>query len=514
MNKMKLKKYLQDNVVFSVFAVCMTIYYGYLMFAMNPWYDELYTYYSFISRGPIYAAIHWPVPNNHVFYSVLSAFLDFFGNAYVGLRGISFLASVCNLLLLYGLAKKILDKNLAAGCVMLYAAAFQVNNLSVQGRGYTLTIFFYLISLHCLYEICAGGEKKRDYVIYALALTGGLYAIVSSTFWVLPVCVAGGLYLLYQKKYKTLLRLVTASLIAACMTFFLYTIIWLAIGSNLLCKNPDSIYYGIYQVNIILKAPLTAMKTGMEYMLATPYIQGDSRSYIIKELYSYLSGVFSLHYLSMGEALTLFLFSGTVLAMIYFAVSGRKNKGSAFFSIYLIVSGIMLPLMLIIQSVQPYYRVFAFFSVPLSLLMVCILQVLIHHNQDQELKKYFYRGCMVLMLIFCIFTLKKEDYQAQYAGRESEIAKLFQGEEVTSICYMDDFQKYVLKFYYDAEPAEAYVGEAQYVLMPKAVMQKDYEIPAWPDLYGYDNVEWEKLRENYTEIKESDNYFLYLKKLE
>ena len=66
-----------------LFSIGMAIYYGWRMFALDPWYDELYTYYSFISKGPVYAAIHWPVPNNHVMYSVLSAFLNIFGNPYI-----------------------------------------------------------------------------------------------------------------------------------------------------------------------------------------------------------------------------------------------------------------------------------------------------------------------------------------------------------------------------------------------------------------------------------------------
>ena len=65
--------------VFVLFLSGMAVYYGYRLFALTPWYDELYTYYYFISRGPVYAAIHWPLPNNHVGYSVLSGILNLFG---------------------------------------------------------------------------------------------------------------------------------------------------------------------------------------------------------------------------------------------------------------------------------------------------------------------------------------------------------------------------------------------------------------------------------------------------
>ena len=92
--------------------------YTYSMFTNRPWYDELYTYYYFISRGPVYAAIHWPVPNNHMGYSVLSAVIDKFGNSYLGLRGVSVICSVISLFLIYRLAKKISGRNILGllGC--------------------------------------------------------------------------------------------------------------------------------------------------------------------------------------------------------------------------------------------------------------------------------------------------------------------------------------------------------------------------------------------------------------
>jgi hypothetical protein len=70
-------------------VLCFAVLYGVRMFVNHPWYDELYTYYSFISRGPFYAAIHWPLPNNHIGYSVLSGFLNYLGNPTIALRGVS-----------------------------------------------------------------------------------------------------------------------------------------------------------------------------------------------------------------------------------------------------------------------------------------------------------------------------------------------------------------------------------------------------------------------------------------
>lgn len=504
----KCKQFIKENKIFSLFFVGMVIYYAYNMFAIKPWYDELYTYYSFISRGPVYSAIHWPVPNNHVFYSVLSAFLDYLGNPYIGLRGISFVAACANLLLLYLFARRFLNRYLAAGSVFLYAAVWQVNNLSVQGRGYTLSITFYLLTLLCLEKICREQATKWDYAVYAVSLTGGLYALISSTFWVIPVCLTGGIVLLCLKRYRTLWKLIVASLVAAAMTLFLYTLIWLAIGSNLMSKDPANLYYGVYQVTIILKTPFEALGTGMEYMLATPYIQGDARSYIIAELFNYLTALFNLFYSNKGAFLTVFGAAAGVMAIVSAVFNRKKSYDKWFFSVYLAVAVVMVPLMLIIQSVQPYYRVFTFLAVPLSLLIVWVLGQIGKVIPKEKIYHWFVFG---VMLGCALVTLSGESYNSQYAGRENEIAQIFSEdvEELETICYMDDYQKYVLKFYYDKEPVEVPITDAQYILLPKELYEEKYEVPVWPTMYNHEGIDFAYLSREFTIVKESDSYELY-----
>lgn len=502
---------LKRNWTFCLFFAGMIIYYGYNVFAVKPWYDELYTYYSFISRGPIYSAIHWPVPNNHVFYSVLSAFLDYLGNPYIGLRGVSYLAAVANLILLYIFANKFLNHYLAAGAVFLYAAVYQVNNLSVQGRGYTLSITFYLLALLSLYKICQEKATWKEYAVYSISLTGGLYALISSTFWVLPVCFTGGIVLLFRKGYKTLWKLIGASLVAAAMTLFLYMLIWLAIGSNLMSKDPSNMYYGVYQVTIILKTPFEALRTGMEYMLATPYIQGDERSYIIAELFSYLNGLFQLFYANAGEFLTVFCGIGGIVAAVL-AIRARCRDYKKYFSgVYLAVAVVMVPVMLIIQSVQPYLRVFTFLGVPVSFLIVWILGQLVEIPYLQKKSRMISVALCMGMLVFALCMLTREDYNFQYAARETEIAQILKedAEQIDSIFYVDDYQKYVLKFYFDKEPTEVPMEEAQYVLLPKELYDETYETPVWPTMYGHGVLNLNYLKQEFDLIKESESYELY-----
>ena len=119
------------TIAWYVLFAAMAIYYGWRLFALTPWYDELYTYYYFISRGPVYAAIHWPLPNNHVGYSVLSAFLDFFGNSYIGLRGVSYLSALANMILVYRLGGRYRKGQAPLNTVILYVSVGLVNQMAV-----------------------------------------------------------------------------------------------------------------------------------------------------------------------------------------------------------------------------------------------------------------------------------------------------------------------------------------------------------------------------------------------
>lgn len=84
---------MKKNILFTLIFLFFMGYYGYRLFVITPWYDEIYTYIYFIDKGFFYSATHWPLPNNHVFFSMISSFLRIFG-VYIGLRGISYLAAV------------------------------------------------------------------------------------------------------------------------------------------------------------------------------------------------------------------------------------------------------------------------------------------------------------------------------------------------------------------------------------------------------------------------------------
>lgn len=486
--------------------------YLYRMFTNNPWYDELYTYYSFISRGPVYAAIHWPLPNNHIGYSAISGFLSYFGNPTIALRGVSFICAVCNIVLLYRLAVKLFDEWLAYIAVFIYAGCFQVHNMAVQGRGYTLSTLCYLIAITMLLKICKDTPKFIHYAVYSLVMIIGIWAVPTSTFWVIPLCISGGVYLLFNKEIKTLIKLIIASLIAALGALFMYVVVWLSIGSNLLSKDPSSAYAGIYQLTVIKMNPLAAAQAGLDYMLASPYIQSMDRGVVVRGLFGYLDLLFEQFYSLMGIPIIVILAVTFVVALIRFI----KDR-SRFTEAFLCVSILLLPIMLIVQSVQPYLRVFCFLGIVLAFSILMYVKMILQKSN----KEYGKAGVIVIaivgaLLIGLLFTYK---YRAPMADRENDILEALnkmeeQGtgvNEIDSIYYTDDYQKYVIKFFFDADPPESPMGEASYVLVSDTVMDESITGINWPMLTSSSCFDFETLNNSYEKITETDKYIVYRK---
>ncbi len=509
LSKLKFK----DNVIIYMILLGMAVVYALDMFCNKPWYDELYTYYSFISRGPVYSAIHWPVPNNHVGYSVLSGFLNIFGNPYISLRGVSYIASLANILLIYKLAIRFMDKRLAVCTVFLFVCSYLTYSLAFQGRGYALAITCYLVAIIAVLNICMGNKDYSNYILFIVSLTLGLYILPSSLYWVVPICIIGGLYLLTKRRIYALKGLVLAGVCAAAVTFFLYLLIWLAIGANLLSKDEGSLYYGIHQALIILRNPWMSFRTGIEYMLATPYIQSIDRADAIHGMPGYFKDLFDMCYSYCGIAFIVIDIVLIIFTCIY-AFKNRHEKREVYFvSMYVSLSLFVTPLVLCIQSVHPYKRVLGFYLIPLYIGMMFGINILIKKLGGAIASRLIniVLGITIVCGILCILS---PTYRAPLAGRENDIAEVLEQIDPTNIdtiYYMDDFQKYVLKFYYDVEPVEAGLEDANYVMVCEDVRDEKYEAAVWPVWVCHEDARLDYIEDNFVPVAATEYYTIYSK---
>lgn len=532
-----------DRIIFCLFFIMTAIYYGWRLFALTPWYDELYTYYYFVSRGPIYAAIHWPLPNNHVGYSVLSSFLDFFGSPAIGLRGISYISSLLSFWLLYWIGENCFSRGIALLPPCLFASMNLVNQMAVQGRGYALAACLYLSAFCCLWKITVVREKKfRYYILFGAALVWSLYTLASSVYFVLPLCASGGIVLLCQKRFREFWKLAGVSLCSAACTVGLYGVIWLAVGSNLLSKTEGSAYFGMGHVQIILNTPFTAAKTGIDYMLGMPYIQSVAREGYLSRLGSYIKTLFDLYYNGLAYVLAGIVLIGLTAAVWRLVLWYRKNRldqeqeqekeeNASFMEWYLLISFLMTPAMLIIQLALPYYRVFSYFGAAIVLMCtwfvsLCIEMLVYKFGKDSK------RISGMISVIVCLIFVKILFFPLEdtpYGTRETSVEEAYRTVNISDyerIAVADCDQEYLLKYLYGLdmendmdvrltttiEDADCVLLDRDLLLPEEQFIAKDSAGDEWKFYVTRDTLPVEYLEEHMQAVYENDRFVFYVRK--
>lgn len=549
--KFEWRKLDRETTVFILFLIAMAVYYCWRIFALTPWYDELYTYYYFISRGPLYAAIHWPLPNNHMGYSVLSACLNIFGNSAISLRGISYLCSLGSLILLFKIGRKCFVQGMALIPVFCYVGMKMVNQLSVQGRGYALVTFCYLVALNELLHITADSNAlKKHYIVFGISLVMALYAIPSSVYMVVPVCLIGGMALLVRKEYRRLWHLILTSVISAVCTVGLYSIVWLAIGSNLLAKTEESGYYGMGHFTILSHAPFRALKTGIDYMLATPYIQSVESEGFLGRFADWLRSLLNEYYAGGVTVLAVILIVGVILAIVHILNKIRHNAYlqtpaetrlvcDDFVEFYLAGSILCIPVMLMIQRALPYYRVFSFAGVIAAIAVTWLWQILmrwsakLYENAEKKknaestqkhvkLEKYMPAAGCLICGIFCALKPITPSYIVQYSTREAAIEDAYEHTDVThaeKIAVTDCDQEYLLLFLYGIDgdrvtrqPEEGEIVLADNYLLLNDLSREDLSGDAWKLYLTPEQFEASGVKEQMEEAYRNTRFTLYKRK--
>ena len=536
--KETIKETVRKHFLFLLLYVGTGIYYIWRMFAMAPWYDELYTYENFIDRGVIYSMIHWPLPNNHVFFSALSAAVNKLGSPYFGLRGISLLASMGAILLLYRLLLRMVRPAAACAGVGIFLAMYNVTLQAVQGRGYALSGFFLILGLTCLAKICLGEkktgekepEKERWYLLFALSLTGGLYTIASNVYWVVPICAAGGIFLLFRKEWKKLIRLIWHAVGAAVVTFGLYTIIWLSIGSNFITKDETHPLYGTGHFYVLFHAPFDAFSRGMQAMLSDPNIQSISRSEFMEKSADFWEQVLNQVYQNSAPVLLALIVLSLVITGIYgvrFLAQASKKTGKdaalGFFAVYSFIMTAALPVIIFIQCVFPYLRVFTYMGSVLTILFVTaavILLSFLFRKKQEGVPETGWVGrlpffAMAASVAFLIFQWSRPAYYAGYDPRDNHIRAALDSldeTEVDTVLTGDVYTDLNLYFHiYKCRGKELTVDyeTPDYVLIDKILTTPEGNQVIWPYTLYTDTLPWDWINSHMEVVFEDNAYIAY-----
>ncbi len=538
-----------------LFVIGMSIYYLWRMFAITPQYDELYTYYHFISRGPLHAALSWPSSNNHVGYSLLSSIVDLCGNPFIGLRGVSYIGAISNLILLNRICRRYYSHWIPFGATLLYASMQVVNEYSVQGRGFTLATSCFLISVYIAGIICSAEETKPVYYVWlCFALALGMYTVPASIYWIVPMCIAISLYLLinayrnrrvyserannfYLKKFDKFIKNLFPP---ALITLVLYGFIWLNEGSRMLIENEYSPFYNLSRGTVLVRAPVTSILTGFRFMRDHPYVRSVDPDVFNRMFVGWLFGLCDYIFPGLG----VFVYIVMIGSLIAVFVECIRHPGYSriVINLVLICNVFITPLMLILTHKLPYLKVFGYSAFVFTLSFATFIEMAVNvgiriYNrrklkQDKKTAKALHRENetvykddrwfsgigiytpILICLVFFGYRVLSSDFSAQLGERENDLFNTMYIANVdkrNNIAALDCDQRYLLKFGWDIDCKKTDVQDADCVIIDKDMLEPGKSgVNTWKFYADYDTIDW-----NYVDrmhpIYENENFILYVK---
>ncbi|SCY30204.1 glycosyltransferase family 39 protein [Butyrivibrio sp. INlla14] len=545
-----------ETMATTLFVIGMAAYYMWRMFVITPQHEELVTFYHFISNGPLYSALNWPSPNNHIGYSVLASVMNYFGNNYIGLRGISYICAVSNLILVYRICKKFFAHALPFAAVVLYASMQVVNEYSIQGRGYTLATFCFLLAVYAATDMCRAVEARNyRYITFIICIIYGVYTTPSSIYWAVPVCLTTVVFLFINgfrsRKFfesdaeniyfKKLNSVITAIGVSFFGTLILYTIIWFMVGAKRLVGDSRSAFYETSDGLVLLRNPIKALGTGMSFMYMQRQ-QDYGRVDLFKE--QFLSWIVDLlNYMLPGfwVVLLIFLVSGVAIMIAecirHFEYSRTVVNLMAIINIFFVV------LVLIATHNLPSLRGFGYGSFFMTLCVISCFEKLINvtirfynravsgkglfvkhsekHNETENVTrtgKWYdglgvYTPVVVIMLLF-IARLFGSTFNSQVGIRENDIFNTMYIANISAKktpCVLDEDQEYLLKFGFDLECDKRDVTGADVVILDRNMMEEGYSGQYLSRFYQtYETIDWEYLSTMHIQY-ENDSIILYTK---
>lgn len=207
-------------------------------------FDEADTYMLFSSQGPLVAATFYPLPNNHILFSIITSITSMLPiNPVYALRLPLLPIGLLAIISMYGLLKKHFAESAALFGLSFFIAAYPVFVYSFLARGYLLLLLFYIITLYAIFEFCFSDElKKRHVYMLVLASVGGLYTIPGFLYALAGLFLFASAALLMQKKNAEIIRLFKNGSIIVLITAILYLPVLISVKWVLLKPYMTPVY--------------------------------------------------------------------------------------------------------------------------------------------------------------------------------------------------------------------------------------------------------------------------------
>lgn len=330
--------------------------------------DEAWTFNNFTYKGFISTLIDYPLPNNHILYSLQTNFLYLFSSPIVSLRLPVFIISILTLCITLYVLNNLYNTIVSTITSGIMSVLFSTLYYSYLARGYAFVLFFFILSFYIVHKIAKDSNNKIYWLQLIILTIAGLY--INPTFFY--AAIFNFLLLIYFIRLSQNGKLIYSTLTIGVITFLLYS-------------------------------PIIVTK-GLKVLINNKWVAPISRSQVIEQLPNFL--FLSIEELTgMNGWLFLMIFSCLFLLILFYKI---ENAKTLFFLTFLLP-----PVLLIVHSIIAYSRVFNYYNFLFALIVALTIHAI---YKNITLNKTILLTITIQLIFIGIFIKElkiKEDYALQ-----------------------------------------------------------------------------------------------------
>jgi hypothetical protein len=236
----------QKFFLYSAFAIFMArniLLLFYLPFDI----DEIWLYMAFKNKNPVFTLLWYPIPGNHILYSLLAhCFLKIDTGFHYLIRVPALLAGAFTFMTLFFLLHHLFRFRIAIIGLILFYSFSPVIYYSIVARGYSFNLLCTIVLINSVYRIIFYNDKRFIYIgIIASAL--GIFAIPTFVYNLVSVIVGWLIFIFFYKK-SDFKPLIFFCLMAFLLSYLLYMPAFIFSGYSAVFNNGYVVSKTIYQI--------------------------------------------------------------------------------------------------------------------------------------------------------------------------------------------------------------------------------------------------------------------------
>lgn len=370
-NKLILKNKITQNWSFLIVLCFFSILFFFKLFNNVLYDDEVGFYLSPTSRGVVFSLLSYGSTGHHILYATLSAILDFFGNVYIAIRGVSFVAWMISNIVIYKTCLLKCEKSSSVLAVLFYNMLYCTNFYAVGGRGYMLINLCFALAVYFSVRLTDDINNRKLWIGFIVANICGFWTITTYMYAFFCIVIAWGLHLLINKRYSDIWKLFKYCVCIGIGVFLVYCPVFLFVhvydlAEQGLIEKSNRVF-----AQTIIREPLACFVGGISKFIETTAYFMDKKTYgeLLSGLWDHFGKISAYVLFRPFPALSRLCYLGIWLLSVVNCFV-KKNLCYLYGAVSLVF---FIPIMFI-QSLFPFERLFTYLGVIIAVSMAPMLE--------------------------------------------------------------------------------------------------------------------------------------------